>query len=129
LIIRWVISALALIATAWLLPGIRIGGLFSAFVAAAFLGVFNALLRPLLLVLTLPINILTLGLFTLIINGFMLFLVSSVIKGVEIDGFGWAVLGALVLGIINWGLNALISDEGRVEVVELRRRRDGTWEA
>jgi len=129
LIIRWVMSAVALIATAALLPGIHIRGIFSAFVAAAFLGIFNALLRPLLLILTLPINILTLGLFTLVINGLMLYLVSSVIKGVEIAGFGWAILGALMLGLINWGLNALISDDGRVEVVELRRRKDGTWEA
>jgi len=111
------------------LPGIRVGGVLSALVAAAFLGIFNALLRPVLLLLTLPINILTLGLFTLVINGLMLQLVASVIKGVEIDGFGWAVLGSLVLGLINWVVNALIGDRGNVEIIELRRRRDGTWEA
>ena len=129
LMIRWVISAVALILTAAVLPGIHIGSIFSAFVAAAFLGIFNAILRPFLLILTLPINIVTLGLFTLIINGLMLYLVANVIKGVEIAGFGWAILGAVVLGLINWGLNALISDQGRVEFVELRRRKDGTWQA
>jgi putative membrane protein len=129
LMVRWAVSALALILTAALLPGIRVGGVLSALVAAAFLGIFNALLRPVLLLLTLPINILTLGLFTLVINGLMLQLVASVIKGVEIDGFGWAVLGSLVLGLINWVVNALIGDRGNVEIIELRRRRDGTWEA
>lgn len=128
LMIRWAVSALSLGLTAWLLPGIRLGGVFSAFVAAAFLGIFNAVLRPILLILTLPINILSLGLFTLVINGLMLQLVASVIKGVEIDGFGWAIVGSLVLGIINWAVNALIGDQGSVEVIELRRRRDGTWQ-
>lgn len=129
LMVRWAVSAFALLLTAALLPGIRVGGVFSAFVAAAFLGIFNALLRPVLLILTLPINILTLGLFTLVINGLMLQLVASVIKGVEIDGFGWAVLGSLILGLISWAVNAFIGDRGKVEVMELRRRRNGTWEA
>ncbi|MEJ5377523.1 MAG: phage holin family protein [bacterium] len=128
LMMRWAISALGLLLTAAVLPGIRIGGVFSAFVAAAVLGIFNALLRPVILVLTLPINILTLGLFTLVINGLMLQLVGSVIKGVEIDGLGWAVLGSLILGIINWGASAFIGDRGKVEVIELRKSRDGTWQ-
>jgi putative membrane protein len=129
LLIRWLISAVSLLVTAGLLPGIQVGGILSAFVAAAFLGVFNALLRPFLFILTLPINILTLGLFTLVINGFMLYIVASVIKGVEISGFGWAVLGALLLGLISWGLNALVGDDGKVEVIELRRGKDGRWSA
>jgi putative membrane protein len=129
LVIRWVISAVALILTATLLPGIKVGGILSAFAAAALLGIFNAILRPVLLILTLPINILTLGLFTLVVNGLMLYLVASVIKGVEILGFGWAVLGALALGLISWGLNALVNDEGGMEVIDLKRRKDGTWHA
>ncbi len=128
-VIRWVISAISLIITAAVLPGIQVGGVFSAFVAAAFLGIINAILRPLLLLLTLPINILTLGLFTLVINGFLLFLVAHVIKGVEVQGFGWAILGALVLGLISWALNSLIGESGRVDVIELKRRKDGTWRA
>ena len=128
-VIRWVISAISLIITAAVLPGIQVGGVFSAFVAAAFLGIINAILRPLLLLLTLPINILTLGLFTLVINGFLLFLVANVIKGVEVQGFGWAILGALVLGLISWALNSLIGESGRVDVIELKRRKDGTWRA
>jgi putative membrane protein len=129
LLIRWVISAVSLLLVAAVLPGIHIRSIFSAFVAAAFLGIFNAILRPVLLILTLPITVVTLGLFILVINGLMLYLVANVIKGVEIAGFGWAVLGAVVLGLINWGVNVLISDRGGVEVIELRRKWDGTWRA
>ncbi len=96
-------------------------------VAAAFLGIFNAVLRPILLIITLPINLLTLGLFTLVINGLMLYCVAQVIKGVEILGFGWAILGALVLGFISWVLNLLIGDEGGIDVIDLKRGKDGVW--
>lgn len=129
LVVRWVLNALALLFTAAILPGVHVGGVVSAFFAAALLGVFNALIRPVLLLLTLPINILTLGLFTLVINGLMLQLVASVIKGVEIDGFGWAVLGSIVLGVMSWLINMVIGERGRVEIIELRRKKDGTWEA
>jgi putative membrane protein len=127
LIIRWCFSAVSLLLTAALLPGIKVGGLLSAFVAAAFWGIFNAVIRPVLLILTLPINILTLGLFTLVINGFMIYLVSYFFKGLEVTGFGWAVLGALILSLIRWALNCLISDRGDMEVIDLSRKRDGTW--
>jgi len=128
LLIRWCFNAVALLLTAALLPGIKVGGVFPAFVAAALWGIFNAVIRPVLLILTLPINILTLGLFTLIINGLMLYLVANLIKGVEVMGFGWAVLGALILGTISWGLNSLVNDRGEMEVIELRQRSDGKWE-
>lgn len=127
LVIRWCISAISLLLTAALLPGIKVQGIFPAFVAAGFWGILNALIRPVLLILTLPINILTLGLFTLIINGFMLFLVAEIIKGVEVLGFWWAVLGALILGIISWGLNSFINERGEMEIIDLRRGRDGSW--
>jgi putative membrane protein len=127
LVIRWCISAISLLLTAALLPGIKVQGIFPAFVAAGFWGILNALIRPVLLILTLPINILTLGLFTLIINGFMLFLVAQIIKGVEVLGFWWAVLGALILGIISWGLNSFINERGEMEIIDLRRGRDGSW--
>lgn len=125
--IRWLISALSLIVTAALLPGIEVKGVLSAVVASAFLGIFNAIVRPILLIITLPINIVTLGLFTLVINGLMLYCVAQVIKGVEISGFGWAILGALVLGLISWVLNLLIGDEGRIDVIDLKRGKDGVW--
>ena len=127
LIIRWVISAVSLLIAAAVLPGIHLQGALLAFVAAAVLGVCNAVLRPVLLVLTLPINILTLGLFTLVINGSLLYLVAGIIRGVEIDSFWWAVLGALVIGLISWGLTALVSGTGEVEVIDLKQRKNGTW--
>lgn len=127
LMIRWALSAASLGLTAWLLPGIRLGGIFSAFVAAAFLGIVNAVVRPVVILLTLPINVMTLGLFTLVINGLMLQLVAAVVKGIEVDGLGWAIVGSFILGILNWAFSALIGDRGTVEVIELRRRSDGTW--
>lgn len=127
LLVRWVMSALSLVLTAALLPGIEVSGVLPALVASAFLGIFNAVVRPILLIITLPINLLTLGLFTLVINGLMLYCVAQVIKGVEILGFGWAILGALVLGLISWVLNLLIGDEGRIDVIDLKRGKDGVW--
>ncbi len=99
-VLRWVISILAIILTAALLPGFHLT-LWAAIVGSLFLGVINAFIRPLLLLVTLPFNILTLGLFTLVINGFMLWITSVTIRGFDIDGFGWAVLSAIVLSLIS----------------------------
>jgi putative membrane protein len=100
------INALALFITSYLVKGFEISGLGPILLAAALLGILNAVIRPILIILTLPLNILTLGLFTLVINGAMLFLVSSFIKGFIIHGFWPAVLGALMIslvsGVINW---------------------------
>jgi putative membrane protein len=127
LLLRWLVNALALLLTAALLPGIHVRGIFPALVGALLLGVLNAVIRPVLFILTLPINILTLGLFTLVINGLMLEIVAATIKGLDVDSFGWAILGAGVLGLISWAANALIGGRGTIEVIELRRRKDGTW--
>jgi putative membrane protein len=127
LLVRWILSALSLVLTAALLPGIEVSGVLPALVASAFLGIFNAVVRPILLIITLPINLLTLGLFTLVINGLMLYCVARVVKGVEVLGFGWAIIGALVLGLISWLLNLLIGDEGGIDVIDLKRGKDGVW--
>lgn len=127
LILRWLISALALLLTAALLPGVHVRGILPALVGSLLLGILNGLIRPVFLILTLPINILTLGLFTLVINGLMLYMVAATIKGLDIDGFGWAILGAVVLGLISWAANFLIGGKGTIEVIELKRRKDGTW--
>lgn len=125
--IRWIILTVAVIAAAYAIDGIHMSGFFSAFFAAAVLGILNAVLRPILILLTLPINILSLGLFTFIINAFLLKMVSGVIPGFDIRGFLPAVLGALVISLVSWLLNSLISDRGRVEFIELRKRGD-RWE-
>lgn len=102
LLLRWFISAATLFLVAYLVPGFHVSGWYAAFIAALVLGLVNALVRPIILVLTLPVNILTLGLFTFVVNAFMLYLVSTVVKGFEVNGFRPAFWGALVLWLIGW---------------------------
>ncbi|MCX5845638.1 MAG: phage holin family protein [Deltaproteobacteria bacterium] len=129
-LIRWLILTVAIIIASYLLEGIHISGFFSAFFAAAALGILNALFRPILILLTLPINILTLGLFTFIINALMLKMASGVIPGFEVYGFWTAVFGSLIISVVSWLLNSFISDRGRVErvdYIDLKRKGD-RWE-
>ena len=127
LIVRWLILTIAIIAASYLIDGIRVGGFFSAFFAAALLGILNAVLRPVLLILTLPVNILTLGLFTFVINALLLKMVSGAVPGFEVVGFWPAILGSLVISLVSWLLNALVGSTGRVEYIDLRKRGD-RWE-
>lgn len=128
LLIRWLILTLSVLAAAYLLPGIEVRGFFSAFFAAAALGILNAFFRPILLLLTLPLNILTIGLFTFVINAVLLLMVSGVIAGFHVEGFWSALFGSLVISVISWLLTSLISDQGRIEVIELRQRGNDRWE-
>jgi putative membrane protein len=123
LFIRWALNALALWLMDRLVAGIHVDGTAPLFFAALVLGVLNAFLRPLLLILTLPINLLTLGLFTLIINGAMLRLAAAAVRGFTIEGFGSAVLGAVVLSVISFLLNLFIADSGRIQYVYVEHRR------
>jgi len=113
-IIRWLTLTVAIVSTSYLLDGIRIGGFFSALLAAAMLGILNAFFRPIALLLTLPINILSLGLFTFVINALMLKMASGVITGFEVTGFWTAILGSLLISVISWLLNSFINDRGTV---------------
>ena len=106
-IINWLASALAIVLSSYLLPGVRVDSFSTAFIAAAVLGILNALVRPLLLLLTLPINILTLGLFTLVINAIVVLLVAYFVPGFQVDGLLWAIIFGIVLGIINSLFSAL----------------------
>jgi putative membrane protein len=130
LLIRWLIVTAAIILASYLLDGIEVKSFFSAFFAAAALGILNALFRPILIVLTLPINILTLGLFTFLINALMLKMASGIIPGFEVHGFWTAIFGSLIISTISWLLNAFISDRGRVERVDVLdlQKRGGRWE-
>ena len=127
LLIRWAVSAASLILTAEILPGIEIRSIFYGILSAAVLGVLNAVLRPVLIILTLPVNILSLGLFTLVINGFMLYLAGGLLKGLHIAGFGWAMLGALIMSVIGWLLNTFIRDDGKMGVIDLNKKGNGKW--
>ncbi|MCW8860465.1 MAG: phage holin family protein [Deltaproteobacteria bacterium] len=130
LFMRWLILTAAIMVSAYLFPGIEVSGFGTALFAALVLGILNAFFRPILLILTLPINILTLGLFTFAINAFLLMMTSGVIGGLHVDGFGSALLGSLIISLVSWGLSSFISDRGRVESIdiELRRKRGNHWE-
>jgi putative membrane protein len=113
LLIRWLINAGALWLIAYAIEGIEVQGFLAALIASAVLGIINAVLRPIFILLTLPINLLTLGLFTFIINGGMLYLAGTLVRGFEVHGFWAAVFGALILSIISALTTAFLSDDGR----------------
>jgi putative membrane protein len=128
LLVRWLVLTAAIMVASYLIQGIEVNGFFSALFAAAILGVLNVFFRPILLILTLPINILTLGFFTFIINAVLLKMASGVISGFVVHGFWSAVFGALIISVVSWLLNSFINDQGRVGYTDLRRRDDGRWE-
>lgn len=106
LLIIWMLNALALIAVANFVPGIHVDGFVAALVAAFLLGLVNTLIRPLLLLLTLPVTLLTLGLFIFVINGTLFWFVGSVLRGFVVDSFWHGVLGAVLYSIFSWALSA-----------------------
>jgi putative membrane protein len=108
LVIKWLIMVLAIAISSYLVPGVAIAGFWSALWLALFLGVVNILIKPILILVTLPINILTLGLFTFVINALMILLAASVIKGFSVSGFWVAMLFSIVLSIISYFLNILV---------------------
>src|SRR3989338_2236103 len=99
LLARWLITALAVMLAAYLVPGITVSGLYTALWVALVLGIINAIIRPILLLLTLPINLLTLGLFTFVLNGLLFWFVAGFIEGVEVTGFVPAFIGALIISV------------------------------
>lgn len=126
IVIRWLIMTVAILLTAYLLAGIRVSGFFSALAAAAILGILNTFLKPILIILTLPITVITLGLFTFVINALLLLMVSGVISGFQVAGFGWALLGAFLISVVSWILSTFISDQEDQFYVEVRRG-DRPW--
>ena len=101
LLLRWFLSALALLAVAYLYPGVRVDGFFAAAVAALVLGLVNAVVRPILVVLTLPVTILTLGLFLFVINAFIIIIAGHVVAGFKVESFWYAMLFSIVLSLFN----------------------------
>ena len=128
LLIRWLFLTVAILVAAHLIQGFEVKGFWSAFLAAAILGVLNALFRPVLIILTLPINILTLGLFTFAINAVLIMMVSGVVGGFEVHGFWSALLGSLIISLVSWLLNSFINEQGRVGTIDMKKRQDGKWE-
>lgn len=108
LIIKWLIMTAAVLLASYVIPGVTVKSFFSALLVALFLGIVNMFVRPFLILITLPINIITLGLFTFIINGLMVLLASSVVNGFQVNGFWVAVLFGIVLSVINFLLSLVI---------------------
>jgi putative membrane protein len=121
-LLRWFINSLSLLIVTHIIKGIEIANTATVFVAALALGIINAFLRPLIIIVTLPINILTWGLFTFIINGFMFYLVAKIVKGFSIANFWTAFFGALLYSIISLLLNILINQEGRIEIRYIKEK-------
>jgi len=105
---RLVLNGLAIIIVAWLLPGIHISSALSALLAGVILGFVNAIVRPVLFFLTLPLTLLTLGLFIFVLNAICLALTALLVPGFSIDGFFSAVFGALLVSVVSWILNGLV---------------------
>ncbi|HKW80648.1 MAG TPA: phage holin family protein [Casimicrobiaceae bacterium] len=108
LLLVWLINAAALFALPHLISSIKVDSIATALIAALVLGLVNTLIRPLLVLLTLPVTLLTLGLFIFVINGLLFWLVASFVEGFHVAGFWSAVLGAIVYAIISWALAALL---------------------
>ena len=101
IIIHWIVSALAILVTAYLLPGVSVDGLLAALILAVVLGAINTFLRPVLILLTLPLSIMTLGLFVLVINALLIMLAGSIVPGFAVGSFWWALLFGIVLALVN----------------------------
>ena len=108
LIFRWIINAVALIGIAYIVPGFGVETFYNALIAALILGLMNALIRPILFILTLPVTIITLGLFAFVINAFMIWLVSTIVEGFAVSGFVPALLAAFLLWVVSMFTSFLI---------------------
>ncbi|GHC42351.1 membrane protein [Alcaligenes pakistanensis] len=108
LLLVWILNAVALLVVAYILPGIAVASFGSALIAALVLGLLNTLVKPLLVILTLPITIVTLGLFLLVLNALVFWFAGSILKGFQVNGFWWAVIGAIVYSLVSGLLSGLL---------------------
>lgn len=106
LLLLWTLNSLALIAVASFVPGIHVAGFAAAFIAALVLGLVNTLIRPVLLLLTLPVTVITLGLFIFVINGLLFWFAGSILRGFSVDGFWHGMMGAVLYSIFSWALSS-----------------------
>ena len=120
LLIVWLINALALLALPYVVPSVQVESFMTALVAALLLGLVNSLIRPLLVLLTLPVTIVTLGLFVFVINALLFWFVASFVKGFSVGGFWSAFFGAIVYALISWAASQLVFGPPRVTPVVRR---------
>ena len=124
-LIRVFANALAILAAAYILPGIEVSGGLAVLAAGLVLAIINAVVRPVLIFLTLPFTLVTLGLFLFVLNAFCLWLTSWLVKGFEVHGCWPAVFGAMLVSVVSWLLNAFLSDRGQVVVITRHKRFPG----
>ncbi len=143
-LIKWGITTLGIMIVPHLVSGVRVEGLGSALIAAAVLGVFNVVLWPILVILTLPLTLLTFGLFLLVLNGLLFELAGAVVPGITVDSFWSAFAGGVIVSIVSWAVNRLLAIEGdarttvfvqrhevrdpRDKTIDLSRDKTGKWE-
>jgi len=138
ILIRWFVTTLAILAVPYVISGVRVEGFGSALLVAAVLGILNALIRPILILLTLPLTIVTLGLFILVINALLFQLAGAIVPGVQIASFWSALFASIIVSLVSWVLNSAIAGGGGETTVlvkrwggdsiDMRRGRGGRWE-
>ena len=131
IITRWLIITMAILLASQFVPGIKVDSVSTAVIAAAVLGLINVFIKPVLIILTLPLNILTLGVFTFFLNALMLELVAYFVKGFEVQSFLAAFLGSLIISIVTWFANYYINIKPekpkRQDFIDLEKGDDGKW--
>jgi putative membrane protein len=120
---RTLVTAAGLLLATWAIPGITISGFGTLLLAALLMGVVNALVRPVVVLLTLPLTLLTLGLFLLVVNAAMFGLVAALLPGFAVSGFFAALFGWLIVSVVSWLASSYIGPEGRYQVLIVERRR------
>ena len=113
ILLGWAINALCLMALPYLLPAVTMKSFTTALIVALVIGLLNTFIRPVLFVLTLPISVITLGLFTLVLNGLMFWLASRWVDGFHVASFAWSIVAALVYSLISWAISSLLLREGK----------------
>jgi len=119
-LVRVLVNTVAIYLVAAIVPGISVSGLLTALGAGLVLGLINAIVRPVLILLTLPVTLVTLGLFLVVLNAFCLWLTAQLVRGFEVHGVWPALFGALLISVVSWLLNAFVSDRGRIVVITRR---------
>jgi putative membrane protein len=107
------LSTFAVLISAWLLPGVRVEDFLSAFLVAISLAVLNAIVKPILIILTIPVTIISLGLFLFVINAFIIYLADNMVAGFEVDGFWWAIFFSIVLSLVTSILSGFDKKENK----------------
>lgn len=139
ILIRWIVTTLTILMIPSLISGVQVAGFGSALAAAAIIGVLNAVVRPFLILLTLPLTVVTLGVFILVINALLFELAGWLVSGIQIDSFWSAFLGSLIVSVVSWIMNSAIGGGpheptvivrgwGDRSTIDMRRDRRGRWE-